>query len=251
MPHHDIKLMSHMVAGYPDIDVSLDVARALIDGGSTYLEVQFPFSDPSADGIPIQTACNMALENGFKVAQGFNLIGKIHDSNSIPIFIMSYASIVFTMGIAEFVNTAKERGASGLIIPDLMPGYDEDLYKIAQSRSLNVIPVVAPGISEERLDEILACECPYLYASLRVGITGSRTELNDSVVAFAERLKATGRKVLAGFGIQTHEQVVALKDQVHALVVGSALVKEVSAALSKGTDAYDAVKTKLLELLVG
>ena len=253
MPQPSAKIMTHMVAGYPDFGTSWEVARALIDGGSAYLEVQFPFSDPSADGVPIQTACTLALKNGFRVEQGFDLIRRMNELTDIPIFIMSYAGIVFAKGVKNFVEKAKERGASGLIIPDLMPGYDENLFEIAGQRGMCVIPVIAPGITAIRLDEILAFESPYLYASLRVGITGSRTQLDDSVHEFIRRLKAKApnRKILAGFGIQTHDQVKALEGHVHALVVGSALVRAVTHAVSGSIGVYDAVKNKLIELLIG
>ena len=73
----DVSLMTHMIAGYPDGDEDVEVARGLIDGGSSYLEVQFPFSDPSADGVPIQAACMKALEAGFRVDTGFELVNRI------------------------------------------------------------------------------------------------------------------------------------------------------------------------------
>ena len=251
MQQNGSKLMSHMVAGYPSLEASWDVARALIDGGSTYLEVQFPFSDPSADGVPIQKACTVALDNGFKVRQGFDLISRIRSITRVPIFIMSYASIVVARGIGDFITTAKECGASGLIIPDLMPGYDENLYAEARNRQVDVIPVIAPGVTDVRLDEILALGFPYLYASLRVGITGSRTELSADVLHFIDRLKATNRKILAGFGIQSREQVITLREHVHALVVGSALVRSVDRAVSGNLDVYDTVRKTVSELVFG
>ena len=81
-------MMTHMVAYYPDRDGSQEVAAALIDGGSAYLEIQFPFSDPTADGPVIQTACTWALEQGFSVENGFKLISRIRERSDIPIFLM-------------------------------------------------------------------------------------------------------------------------------------------------------------------
>jgi tryptophan synthase alpha chain len=240
-----------MIAGFPEKGMDMDVARGLIDGGCSFLEVQFPFSDPSADGVPIQTACVKALEGGFRIDDGFTLVRDIHGISDVPIFIMGYGSIVFARGVETFVRTAVASGAAGMIIPDLMPGYDEGLFDAGKKAGIAVVPVVPPGITESRLAEILAHDPPYLYASLRVGITGSRTELEDHVYTFLGTLRATGRQILAGFGIQTGEQVRQLKDCADALIVGSAIVRTIDAALREGRPVYDAAREKVRELMEG
>jgi len=241
--------MTHMIAGYPDDKNDIDIARGLIDGGCGFLEVQFPFSDPSADGVPIQNACMRALEAGFRVEKGFSLIRRIKEISSIPIFIMSYGGIVFARGVEGFVDDAAASGAGGLIIPDLMPGYDEGLYEAGRSRGIDIIPVIPPILNENRLDKILAQNPTYLYASLRVGITGSRTEIDKTVLTFLARLRSTGKHVLAGFGIQTREQVTALSYHADTLIVGSAIVRTISAALKNDEPVYTAVKNKVRELV--
>jgi tryptophan synthase alpha chain len=240
--------MTHMIAGYPDGERDFEVARGLVDGGSDYLEVQFPFSDPSADGVPIQTACMEALDGGFRVASGFKLIRKIRKITDVPLFIMSYGSVVFARGVDSFVQEAVFTGVKGLIIPDLMPGYDEGLYDAGLKRGIEIVPVIPPGIAEHRLAKILAQNPAYLYASLRVGITGSRTEIDDKVLLFLAGLRATGKAVFAGFGIQTRAQVVGLADHADALIVGSAIVRTIS-DLNENAPVYAAVKDKVRSLL--
>lgn len=242
-------LMTHMVAGYPDGGTDIDVARGLIDGGCSFLEVQFPFSDPSADGVPIQTACMTALDAGFTVDSGFELIRRIKAMSDLPLFIMSYGGIVFARGVELFVRDAASSGADGLIIPDLMPGYDEGLFAAGKERGIEVVPVIPPVIDENRLSQILAQNPAYLYASLRVGITGSRTEIDKSVLLFLERLRETGKHVFAGFGIQTREQVAGLAGRADTLIVGSAIVRTIAAALENGESAYAAVRNKVRELV--
>lgn len=219
------RLMTHMVAYFPTREASLDVAAALAEGGASYLEVQFPFSDPSADGGSIQSACTRALDQGFTVDGGFALVAEIAKRTGIPIFIMSYGNLVFRRGIDRFVEGAKAAGAGGLIVPDLMPGYDERLFAEGARQGMDIVPVVAPSISDERLSMVTAVRPAYLYAALRVGITGSYTEIGESNRLFLQRLERVGAKILAGFGIRTHEQVAALSSEVHALIVGSALVE--------------------------
>lgn len=218
-------LMTHLVACFPDRERSLRVARAMVAGGASYLEVQFPFSDPSADGTLIQTACSAALSAGFTVDGGFDLVRELHASTEVPIFVMSYANLVYRRGVRAFVEQAREAGARGLIVPDLMPGADEGLFAAGAEAGIEIVPVVAPTISESRLSEVSSVKPRFLYAALRVGITGSYTEIGEENRRFLRRLEPIGAKVLAGFGISTRAQVEALAGEVHALVVGSAFVR--------------------------
>jgi tryptophan synthase alpha chain len=248
-PNNRISLMTHMIAGYPDGEADLAVAQGLIDGGSSYLEVQFPFSDPSADGVPIQTACMNALDGGFRVDAGFELIKRIKAISEIPVFIMSYGGLVFARGVEKFVDDTAACGAEGLIIPDLMPGYDEGLYEAGKRRGIKIVPVIPPVLDQDRLNNILAQSPAYLYASLRVGITGSRTEIDDAVLSFLARLRSTGIPVFAGFGIQTRAQVVSLANHADTLIVGSAIVRMIAAAVNEEKPVYAAVRNKVRGLL--
>jgi len=192
-----------------------------------------------------------ALEEGFRVSGGFDLVRRIHDFTGVPIFIMSYGSVVFARGVEAFVRDACDSGAVGLIIPDLMPGYDEGLFEVGRRAGIHIVPVVPPGVGEERLKQILAEQPSYLYASLRAGITGSRTEVDGEVISFLTRLRATGAKILAGFGIQTGEQVFALKDAADVLIVGSAIVRALGEGLEAGIPVYTAARNMVRELLGG
>ena len=91
----------------------------LIDGGSTYLEVQFPFSDPTADGTVIQTACSRALEQGFKTEGGFELIARIREHSDTPVFLMCYANTIFFHGMEAFLDRCHSCDVRGIIVPDL------------------------------------------------------------------------------------------------------------------------------------
>ncbi len=235
------RLMTHLVSHFPNRALSLTAAEAMIDGGASYLEVQFPFSDPSADGKLIQTACTQALAAGFTVEGGFDLVRELRGRTELPIFVMSYGNLVFRRGVRSFVERAKAAGATGLIVPDLMPGYDEGLFRAGAAVGVEVIPVVAPTISDPRLAEVAALAPHFLYAALRVGITGSYTEIGEENRRFLQRLAPIGAKVLAGFGISSREQVESLAAEVHALVVGSALVRIIiESAIVPGSGASEA-----------
>jgi tryptophan synthase alpha chain len=239
-------IMTHMVAYYPDRTRSLEVARAFVDGGASYLEIQFPFSDPSVDGPVIQSACTRALEAGFRVDDGFALIEEVSRFAGRPIFVMSYASLVFVRGVERFIQDVRKAGASGVIIPDLPIGYDEGLFDFAERSGVEVAAVVSPSIREERLAVVCARPGRYLYASLRTGITGTITPIDEKSFSFLKRIGAYGKRVLAGFGVATPEQVKRIAPHVHAVVVGTALIRCIEDAAN--APLYPRLKAKLEEL---
>ncbi|MBN2655493.1 MAG: tryptophan synthase subunit alpha [Spirochaetales bacterium] len=242
-------IMTHLVAGYPDLEESRRAALAMVAGGASYLEVQFPFSDPIADGPLIQGACTDALNSGFSTDKGFDFLSSLTAETDVPVFLMTYANLLMAPGVEVFVGRAAKSGASGLIIPDLPYDYDEGLYKAGEMADIPVVPVVIPGIDEERLKAILAMKPPYIYTAVRKGITGARTTIEEETVRFLDRLSRSGAKVLAGFGIREKEQVDLLSRHVHGSVVGSALVEIIGRCAGENRDCSGDVKAFVESLL--
>ncbi len=230
------RVMTHMIAWYPNGEVSLSVAKGLIDGGASYIELQFPFSDPTADGPVIQAACSEALEAGFTLNGGFELAGKIAALSDVPVFIMTYANPVVAIGIETFIQRAKTAGVQGLIVPDLVAGSDDGLYAAGKNLGMPIVPVVVPTISELRLKEIATLGERWVYTALRQGITGRQTEISEELISFLENLKKTGMEIFAGFGIRTEAQIAQLGPHVHAPVVGSALVNLIAQTVDGNAD---------------
>jgi tryptophan synthase alpha chain len=242
------RIMAHLVAFNPDGQGSREVARGLVEGGCAYLEVQFPFSDPTADGPDIERACSIALAAGFTVREGFRLLEQIARFATVPLFVMSYANLVFTRGVKSFLSDCRQSGARGVIVPDLPLDYDEGLFGLASEAGLTAVPVVSPSIRQERLLRIARLGPAYLYATLRIGTTGSRNGADSSGLSFLSRIAAlpgAGHlKILGGFGVSTPEQVREVAPLVHAVVVGSALVREIAG----GGNPRRAVRDKMREL---
>ena len=143
-----IKLMSHLVAGYPTDELSFTAARALVDGGADILEIQLPFSDPSADGPAIQGACTEVLKRGYRTADGLSFIARLHkEFPQVKIYLMSYGSLVYTPGIENFCKRAADAGVTGMIIPDLPFDHDEGLTNACRANGMENIPVAAPSMS--------------------------------------------------------------------------------------------------------
>jgi tryptophan synthase alpha chain len=150
------RIMAHMVAFFPDKSRSLEVARGLAEGGCAYLELQFPFSDPTADGPDIQRACSAALAAGFTVDAGFQLAAEICRIVKVPVFLMSYANLLFTRGIRPFLASAAASGVRAVIVPDLPPDYDEGLFQAATEMELAAVSVLSPSMRDERLKRVSA-----------------------------------------------------------------------------------------------
>lgn len=246
----DITVMAHLVAGYPSDAIALEAARGLAAGGVSYFEVQFPFSDPSADGKAIQTACAEVLSRGYRLDDGFAFVATLHALYpSIPVFIMTYANLAWKNGLESFVSRAATSGASGLIIPDLPFDADEGLDAYCRKQGLASVPVSAPSMTAERISKLAALGRPYVYAALRAGITGAATEIDADTLDFLRAVGSGGAKVLGGFGIRTGIQSKELADHVHAVVAGSAFVDLIRESAASGAGAArKAVEEKAREL---
>ena len=244
-----IKLMSHLVAGYPTDELSFTAARALVDGGADILEIQLPFSDPSADGPAIQGACTKVLQRGYKTADGLSFIARLHkEFPQVKIYLMSYGSLIYTPGVENFCRCAAEAGVTGMIIPDLPFDYDEGLTAACRANGMENIPVAAPSMSSERLSKLAHAGFPYIYAALRTGITGTNTKIDENTLQFLNKVSEGGSKVYGGFGISNGEQANALADSVEAIVAGSVFVRLITENQNDKDALYKAVRAKAEEL---
>lgn len=254
-----VPIMAHMIPFFPDENTSREVVDALVDSGITWLEIQFPFTDPTADGPVIEAACTRALKSGFSTDKGFAFVRSVADlcaQAGVEILVMTYASLVYARGVERFLIDAKAAGASGVIIPDLPVDRDEGLYGKARELGLKAIPVIIPTIKPERQAMVLQACGDYVYAALRTGITGSETVLEPALLAWLEGIRRAGKKVLGGFGIKTPDKAALLAPHVDGVIVGSALVAAIdqaaaaSPAAGRPAAVYQAVKG-LATALVG
>ena len=239
-----IKLMSHLVAGYPTDEISFQAASAMVKGGADILEIQLAFSDPSADGPAIQEACTEVLSRHYRVSDGLAFIAKIHKAfPQTTIYLMSYASLVYTPGVENFCKRASEARVRGMIIPDLPFDHDEGLTAACKKYGMENIPVASPSMDEARLSQMALAGFPHIYASLRVGITGTTTVIDDETLQFISKVREGGSAVYGGFGISTGEQSKAIANSVEAVIAGSVFVRLIKKyahdekALSEAVDA--------------
>ena len=244
-----IKLMSHLVAGYPTDELAMTAARALVAGGADMLEIQLPFSDPSADGPAIQEACTKVLSRNYRTQDGLNFIAQLHkEFPETAIYIMSYGSLIYTPGVAAFCKKAAQAGVKGMIIPDLPFDNDESLTQACKDNGMENIPVAAPSMSPERLSKLANAGFEHIYAALRAGITGSKTTIDSNTTKFLTAVGAGKSKILGGFGITTGEQSKALAPYVDAVVAGSVFVRIITEMQNDAVALSKAVEAKAKEI---
>ncbi|MFP4376224.1 MAG: tryptophan synthase subunit alpha [Spirochaetales bacterium] len=251
------RVMAHMIPFYPDRARSLAVAEGLIEGGAAYLEIQFPFSDPTADGPVIQAACQHALDQGFRVDEGFSFIAEIQAAANrirgaqVPVFLMTYASLIYARGVDQFITDGVSAGCAGFILPDIPLDHDEGVFDAAQRHGAAIMPVSVTSARERRVTLLRERSPEYIYVALRRGITGAKTELGEENLSFLKRLAPTGAKIMAGFGISDRSQVEALEPFVHAAVVGSAFVRNVANHAAEAPAAITRALAEQTRSLVG
>lgn len=238
-----IKLMTHVVGGFPSLAASEDLVASMAAAGADLVEIQVPYSDPTADGPSIMTANTKARMAGTTTDDVLNMAGRLAATTGIPILIMSYINPVYRYGIDRFVSRIAWLGISGVIIPDYPADDELGLIKKCNDASIAFVPLVTGGSSPERIADVCRSSgSPFLYAVLRAGVTGRRTELTAEHLAFLEMCHSvTGKFVAAGFGIREKSQVDVLSKAAHCAIIGSAVTDIVTKESSSGNDPSAAV----------
>lgn len=221
-----IGLMTHVVAGYPNLAATGDLIRLMADSGVDLIEIQIPFSDPLADGPTIMRASQHALDNGVTTTDCFNLAEEMAAKVDVPLLFMTYGNIPFAMGMERFVKRSAAAGVQGLIIPDLP--FDEetdDHMALAKKAGLKIIQVTSPSTGEERLAKVCAIAEGFIYSTLKVGITGAGADINEQGITFLNRIRSlTDLPIAAGFGISSPEHVQRLVGKTDVAVIGSHVI---------------------------
>ena len=224
--------MCHLIAGYPSLKASEDVARGLIAGGADILEIQIPFSDPMADGPSISVASRDALEAGATVRSSLALAKKV-SRGDVPVVIMSYLNPVFTYGIDAFVKDAASAGVSALIMPDapLDSNEGEALCAAAKRNDLCMIPVISPGVPRERLQRLARDASGFVYCTSRQGITGANSRFVSDLQSYMKLVREELAMPLGlGFGIQTRADAKRAAALADIVIAGSVFVNAIKAA---------------------
>jgi tryptophan synthase alpha chain len=232
-------LVTFTMAGDPDYDTSLAIAKALPKAGADVIELGMPFTDPMADGPAIQAAGVRALKSGQRMTKTLALVREFRKSDdATPIVLMGYYNPVYIYGVDKFLVDAKSAGVDGLIVVDLPPEEDEELCLPTLKAGLNFIRLATPTTDDKRLPAVLNNTSGFVYYVSITGITGAAAPDAGKVSAAVARIKRhTKLPVAVGFGVRSAEQARAIAANADGVVVGSALVEELRKSLDNNGNA--------------
>jgi len=226
-------LIPFITAGDPNIDTTRELLFAIARAGADVIELGVPFSDPIADGPVIQRASQRALLNETSVGQILTLVAGVRRELAVPIVIFSYLNPLLQFGLQRFASEAALAGVDGVLLTDLPAGEASDVSRELSTNSLDLIRLVAPTSTDERLQLIAEQAKGFIYAVSRTGVTGATTESSEEAEQLVARVRrVSDLPVAVGFGISNAAQVSAVWRYAEAAVVGSAIVAEIEEAES-------------------
>lgn len=244
-------LVTFITGGDPDFDTSLAILKALPTAGADVIEVGMPFSDPMAEGIPIQLSSQRALAGGMTLQKTLDLVAAFReDDNTTPIVLMGYYNPIYSRGCEAFIDAALKAGVDGLIVVDLPPEADEELCIPALKAGLNFIRLATPTTDDKRLPTVLANTSGFVYYVSITGITGTASPNVVRVGEAVARIKRhTELPVAVGFGVKTPEQAQEIGKNADGVVVGSAIVSTVRESLDENGAATPATVPGVVSLV--
>ncbi len=212
----------------PDRATSLALLSGMAANGADIIEIGVPFTDPMADGPTIQAAGRRALLAGATLKGVLGLVREFRARNDhTPIVLMGYLNPILSYGVEKFTQDAAHSGVDGLIVVDLPTEECDLLLPAAAAHGLDVIRLIAPTTSDERLPKVLAGSSGFVYYVSITGITGTRTATADDLARDIPRIRrATSLPIGVGFGVRTPEQAATVARFADAAIVASALIEK-------------------------
>jgi tryptophan synthase alpha chain len=223
-------LIPFITAGDPNLETTAEALRILDRNGADFIELGVPYSDPLADGPVIQAAATRALEKGTKLEQILEMLQAVTPSLKAPIILFTYYNPILHRGIKSFLGKIADAGVRGLVVPDLPLEEAEELIQTAASFGIEVILLVAPTSSRDRIEAIAHQSQGFIYLVSVTGVTGIRAQIQDRVKYLLKDLRSvTNKPIGVGFGISGTEQARQVKEWgADAVIVGSAFVKRLA-----------------------
>ena len=223
-------LSIYFTAGFPQLNDTTTIIKAIEEAGADIIELGMPYSDPVADGPTIQMSNQQALENGMNIRTLLQQITDVRQYCQIPILLMGYINPVMQYGIEKFCQEIAHIGIDGLILPDLpMHEYLRDYQSLFQEYQLSNIFLVTPETSEERIRTIDEQSQGFIYVVSSSSTTGKTGQISESQEDYFNRIKSMQLKnpCLIGFGIHNHESFQTACRYMNGAIIGSAFIKSI------------------------
>lgn len=236
------KLLSiYFTAGYPNLDDTVPILKALQDSGVDMVEIGLPFSDPLADGPTIQESSTAALKNGMHTELLFEQLKDIREHIHIPLILMGYFNPMLQYGVEDFCKKCAEIGIDGIIMPDLpLDVYQEEYEAIFKQHGLINIFLITPQTSEERIRAIDRASEGFIYMVSSASTTGAKTGFGETQNLYFERIAALGLSSpqIVGFGISNADTFKAATAKAKGAIIGSAFIKNITQRGIEGIDSF-------------
>ncbi|MFJ1867389.1 tryptophan synthase subunit alpha [Streptomyces sp. NPDC088097] len=223
-------LVAYLPAGFPTVDGAIEAVKAVVAGGADVVEIGLPHSDPVLDGPVIQTADDIALRGGVKIADVMRTVREAHEATGAPILVMTYWNPIDRYGVERFTAELAAAGGAGCILPDL-PVQESALWREHATRhGLATVFVVAPSSKDARLATITEAGSGFVYAASLMGVTGTRQSVCQEAAELVRRTRETegarrGLPVCVGLGVSNAAQAKEVAAFADGVIVGSAFVK--------------------------
>ena len=221
-------LVCFLTAGFPKLNATVPLVRAIEKGGADIIEIGMPFSDPLAEGPIIQNSSYTAIQNGITLDTIFSQIRRIRKQSDIPLILMGYVNPVLRYGAQKFFSTAAKAGVDGIILPELPLEETAIFQSMMQDVGLVDIILVSPTTPAKRMKEIDQASSGFLYCVSTTGVTGSKHLAPTSQYLRTVQAAVKKNPVLVGFGIKTPGDAKRMSKYSDGIIVGSALIQKIS-----------------------
>ena len=221
-------LIAYLTAGDPTPEATPELVAALERGGADLIELGVPFSDPVGDGPVIQLAGDRARRAGTTMKKVLEIAAKIRETSEVPLLLFTYLNPALRYGFERLARDAKAAGIDGCLLIDVSVEEAGEYVKVMRAAGLDTVFLAAPTSTDHRLKLIAQYSSGFIYLVSRTGITGEQSALSDAALPLIERMRAhTDLPLAVGFGISTPAHVAALAPHAEAVVVGSAIVRQI------------------------
>ena len=242
-------MIAYLTAGDPTPDATPELVAALERGGADLIELGVPFSDPVADGPVIQLAGDRAIRAGTNMAKVLEIAAKIRETSQIPLLLFTYLNPALRYGFERLAKDARAAGIDGCLLTDVSVEEADNYVSVMREAGIDTVFMAAPTSTDHRLKLVSEYSSGFVYLVSRAGITGEQASVSDTALPLIERMRAlTDLPLAMGFGISTAPQVAAIAEFSDAVVVGSAIVRQIGKDPA-GVEALEAMMRELTDPL--
>ncbi|HJP28022.1 MAG TPA: tryptophan synthase subunit alpha [Dehalococcoidia bacterium] len=246
-----IALAPYVTIGFPELGLTTDIVRSVVDAGADVVELGVPFSDPLGDGPTIQASVHQALENGVTPETCIEAVKDIRaDGIDVPIVFMGYYNTIFNMGLDEYCNAVSEAGVDGLIAVDLPATEAGPLQDSCDKAGLSLIPLVALTSTDHAIEHACQRAKGFVYCISVLGVTGARATVSSRVEGLVKNVrKYTDLPIAIGFGISTADHVAEVAGYADGVAIGTQVINTL--ADGDPSDAANRVNSYIKTLIPG